>query len=417
MKKLLFLVLAAIFSFSLLGCGQKTVTITILNGKAEAVDWLDQKIADFEAQYPNIKVEQEYSDNASSELQVKISSDDIPDITTVYDTGLMKDGYYYDLSDMAVWSRIDPSIKDLCTDPNTGNQFRIATNRTMAGLFYNKDIFSEAGYDTVPLNWNDFVTALQAVKDKGYDPIYMGGSETWMLGHLIEFWAHGMVKQELGNFDARVAFLDNDQTKLDFNDVNGPMGIFATKFLELVNDGLFNSDFITASYDNQLDAFATGDAAMISQGMWALNTILEKNPDMASNIGFMPYPSMDPTLQPVILSAEDSGYSIMDASTHKDQAITFLNYLFQANIQKEYSELIKEPSAFTDVDANWSPIKAEVASALSAGVHIGFTDTPSGFGGDEAGILVQNLYTGDYTVQQFVTNYYNDWDDAWNASN
>lgn len=416
MKKLLVLLFALTFSITLIGCNKtdEVVTITFLNGKAEVVDWMDQVIADFEVANPNIVVEHEFNSDASSALQVKIASNEIPDITTVYDTGLVKDGYYYDMSDFAVWDRIDPSIRELCTDPISGNQYRVATNRTMAGLFYNKEIFSEAGIDTPPATWTDFVSDLQAITALGYDGLYMGGSETWMLGHLVEFWAHGMIKQRLGTVNANLAFLNNDETALDFSNV---MTVFGNKFMELVNDNLLNSDFITATYDNQLDAFATGDAAVISQGMWALSNILAKNPDMADNIGFMPYPSMDPTQDPVILSAEDSGYSIMQASEHKDAALTFLNYLWQADLQKDYSELVSSPSAFTDVDADWSPIKAEVTAALDAGAHIGFTPTPSGFGGGEAGTLLQNLYSGEYTVQEFVQTYISDWNNAWNASN
>ena len=418
MKKILLFVLTLIVTLSLAACGgnDDKVTITFLNGKAEAVDWVDAVIVDFEEEYPNIEVIHEFNSDASNALKVKISGDEIPDITTVYDTGLMKDGYYADLSDLDVWSRIDPSIKALCTDPLTNNQYRIATNRTMAGLFYNKDIFTEVGA-TEPETWAEFLTVLEDVTDAGYEGLYMGGKDTWMIGHLIEFWAHGLIKQDLGTVDANIAFMMNQTTKLNFDETDGPMKYFAEKFLELKDGGLLNDDFLTATYDNQIDAFATGDAAVISQGMWALNGILEKAPDMADSIGFMPYPAMDPTKDAVILSAEDSGYAIMEASENKDAAITFLNFLFQADVQKEYSELIKSPSAFTDVNADWSPIKDAVTSALSKGTHIGFTATPSGFGGGEAGILVQNLYLGEYTVQEFIDEYTNSWNEAWNASN
>ncbi|AIO19382.1 Multiple sugar-binding protein precursor [Candidatus Izimaplasma bacterium HR1] len=418
MKKLFLLVLTLIVTFGLSACGEDNdkVTITFLNGKAEAVDWVDAVILDFEAEYPNIEVVHEFNTDASNALKVKIAGDDIPDITTVYDTALMKDGYYYDLSELEVWDRIDPSIKALCTDPLTGNQYRIATNRTMAGLFYNKDIFTEVGA-TEPETWAEFVAVLEDVTDAGYDGLYMGGKDTWMIGHLIEFWAHGLIKQELGTVDANVAFLMNQTTLLNFDSANGPMETFAESFLELKDAGLLNDDFLTATYDNQIDAFANGDAAVISQGMWALGGILEKAPELADSIGFMPYPAMDPTKDAVILSAEDSGYAIMEASENKDAAITFLNYLFQADIQKEYSELMKSPSAFIDVIADWSPISAAVESALAKGTHIGFTATPSGFGGGEAGILVQNLYLGEYTVAEFVEEYTDSWNEAWNASN
>lgn len=418
MKKIIIILLAFTMTLALSACGgnEDVVTITFLNGKAEVVDWVDDVIVDFEEANPGIEVIHEFNSDASAALKVKIAGDDIPDITTVYDTGLMKDGYYYDLSELAVWDRIDPSIKELCTDPLTGIQYRIATNRTMAGLFYNKDIFAEVGA-TEPETWAEFVAVLEDVTDAGYYGLYMGGKDTWMIGHLIEFWAHGLIKQDLGTVDANVAFLMNQSSLLNLGDVNGAMGIFATSFKELQTKGLLNDDFLTATYDNQIDAFANGDAAVISQGMWALGGILEKSPTMASKIGFMPYPAMDPTKDAVILSAEDSGYAIMEDSKHKEEAIIFLNFLFQADIQKEYSELIKSPSAFTDVEADWSPIKAAVDSALAKGTHIGFTATPSGFGGGEAGILVQNLYLDEYTIAEFTEEYLDSWNEAWNASN
>ena len=242
MKKILSIVLALFTTFTLSACNNSVstdatanedisekTTITFLNGKAEAVDWVDAVIEDFEAEYPNIEVIHEFNKDASNALKVKISGDDIPDITTVYDTALMKDGYYYDISDLEAWDRIDPSIKELCTDPLTGKQYRIATNRTMAGLFYNKEIFSEIGASE-PTTWDEFVSVLEDATAAGYDGLYMGGKDTWMIGHLIEFWAHGMIKQDLGTVDANIAFLMNQTTKLNFDAKDGAMDIFATRF-------------------------------------------------------------------------------------------------------------------------------------------------------------------------------------------
>ena len=68
--------------------------------------------------------------------------------------------------------------------------------------------------------------------------------------------------------------------------------------------GLFNSDFLTATYDNALDAFANGRAANLMQGLWAISLIQEKNPDF-DGIGFAPLPSLVDGGQPVMLNAPD----------------------------------------------------------------------------------------------------------------
>lgn len=106
------------------------------------------------------------------------------------------------------------------------------------------------------------------------------------------------------------------------------MAVFASKMLELQDKGLINEDVLTATSDNCVQDFVNGKAAMFSNGMWVISSLLEANPDMADKIGFAPYPAYMPDSKPVVLSAEDSGYSISATTEHKEEAIEFLNFLF-----------------------------------------------------------------------------------------
>lgn len=396
----------------------EVVHIKFFTGKVETVDLLNELIDEFNAKNPNIVVEQEFQKDASNVIKVKFASGDIPDIVTVVTQDYIDQGMYLDLTNEAWWDRIQPAIRGLCTDVISGKQYKVASNMTMAGLYYNKAIFEDLGISE-PRTWTDFEEAMLLIKDTGVTPFFMGGKDSWMLGHLIEFMAHGVVKQEQGVTGAKIAFLDNDDAKLMFGEVGGPMDSFASAILSARDKGILNSDFLTATYDNQIEAFATGEAAVISQGMWALGGILEKSPDMADNIGFMPYPSIADGTEPVILSAEDSAYAITAESKHPEEAKMFLEFLFQPENMKRYSEFIKSPCAFTDVTADWGPLKDAVAGALQNGVNIGFTnENPSGFSGDDAGRMVQELYAGQYdTSIDFANAYKEVWDKAWNASN
>ena len=117
------------------------------------------------------------------------------------------------------------------------------------------------------------------------------------------------------------------------------------------------------------------------------------------------------------MSAEDSGYSISATTEYKEEAIEFLNFLFNAENQKKYSETSKAPSAFTDVNAEWANanIVTEVSAAVNSAVNIGFTnEKPAGFSGDDAGRLVQELLAGNYTAAEFATAYQKAWDDGMN---
>ena len=391
--------------------------VSFFTGKIETVDLLNEIIDGFNAANPGIVVEQEYQNDASSIIKVKFASGEVPDVMTTYEQEFVDQGKYMDLSGMNEWwDRLIPSMRESCTDLKTGKQYRVCTNMTMAGFFYNKEIFSELGL-TPATTWDEFVQNLTVIREKmpDVDPWFIFGKEAWHLGHLIEFIPHGYLKQSLGALECKTAMLNNDSAKLNFGAADGCMAVFAQNLLDLQAKGLINEDVLTATSDNCVEAFVTGKAAMFSNGMWALSGILEANPDMADKIGFAPYPAYMPDSQPVVLCAEDSGYSISATTKNDDAAKAFLSYLFSAENQKKYAEALGSPSAFTDVDAEWAPkaFAEEVNAALSSAVNIGFTnEKPAGFSGDDAGRMVQDLLAGTYDAQSFAQAYEKAWNEG-----
>lgn len=393
----------------------KDVDLTFFTGKVETVDLLDEIIADFNAQSGGITVEQEYQNDASNIIKIKFASGEAPDIMTTYEQEYVDQGKYLDLSDMdEIWDRLIPSMKESCTDINSGKQYRICTNMTMAGFFYNKEIFAKLGIEPAT-TWEGFVANLEKIKTEmpDVDPWFIFGSEAWHLGHLIEFIPHGYIKAKYGATAAKTAMLNNDKSVLNFGDPNGAMATFAAGLLELQEKGLINEDVLTATNDNCVDAFVSGKAAMFSNGMWALSSVLAKDPEMADKIGFAPYPAMMEDGTPMVLVAEDSGYSISADTEHVEEAKAFLTYLFSADNQKKYAESLGSPSAFMDVDAKWAPdsIVEGVNNAVSSAANIGFTnEKPAGFSGDDAGRMVQDLLAGKYTAEEFAKAYEAAWD-------
>ena len=394
------------------------VNIKLFTGKIETIDVMNEIIDDFNKSQDRITVEQEYQKDASNIIKIKFASNEVPDIMTTYEQGFVDEGKYMDLSDQKEWwDRMTPEMKEACTDVGQGKAFRVCTNMTMAGFFYNKSIFSDLGIQDFPSKWDDFEKVLEDIKAKKPDvvPWFIFGSEAWHLGHLIEFIPHGYIKSTLGTLDAKKAMLDNDQSKLRFADSDGSMAVFGDKMKELQDRELINKDVLTATNDNCVQDFVSGKTAMFSNGMWAISSILDANPDMENQIGFAHLPAYMPDSSPVVLSAEDSGYSISATTEHKEECIEFLNFLFQPENQKKYCEAAKAPSAFQDVTAEWAPktISDEVAAALKNAVNIGYTnEKPAGFSGDDAGRLLQNLFAGQYTPDEFAKAYAQAWNDG-----
>ena len=393
----------------------EVVHIKLFTGKIETIDVMNEIIEDFNASQDRIVVEQEYQKDASNVIKIKFASNEVPDIMTTYEQGFVDEGKYMDLTDLnEFWDRMSPEMKLACTDVNQGKAFRVCTNMTMAGFFYNKEIFDSLGL-TPATNWADFVGNLEAIKAAypEVDPWFIFGSEAWSLGHLIEFIPHGYLKAKYGALETKKAMLANDKEILAFADPDGAMATFARGLLEVQEKGLVNSDVLTATSDNCIEAFVNGETAMFSNGMWCLSSILAKDPSMADKIGFAPYPSMMDDGVPVVLVAEDSGYSISASSVNQQQAIEFLDYLFTPENQKRYSEALGSPSAFIDVDAAWAPqsVVDGVDEAVASAANIGYTnEKPAGFTGDDAGRMVQDLLAGRYTAEEFAKAYETAWD-------
>ena len=127
--------------------GGEKVRIKLFTGKIETIDVMDDIIADFNASQDRIEVEQEYQKDASNIIKIKFASGEVPDIMTTYEQGFVDEGKYLDLSGQSEWwDRLSPSMKEACTDVKTGNQYRVCTNMTMAGFFYNKEMLDAVSY-------------------------------------------------------------------------------------------------------------------------------------------------------------------------------------------------------------------------------------------------------------------------------
>lgn len=162
---------------------KRDVDLAFFTGKVETVDLIDEIIADFNAQSNGVTVEQEYQNDASNIIKIKFASGEAPDVMTTYEQEYVDQGKYLDLSGMDEWwNRLIPSMRENCTDITSGKQYRVCTNMTMAGFFYNKEMFDALNL-TPAKTWEEFVSNLEAIKMAypDVDPWFIFGSEAWHL--------------------------------------------------------------------------------------------------------------------------------------------------------------------------------------------------------------------------------------------
>lgn len=421
----------------LAGCGEKTaenipetgtqeetkpVTLTFLFGDAVMMDWFCEYFPEYISgeNEDQIKVEVEYQKEANKVLQVKAAAGEIPDmVSTSLPQEMVDQGKFLDLSDEPWWEDLNPAAKELSMDVKSGKNYFVPMCMGAVGLFYNKDVFEELGLQDAE-TWEELMNNLKTIQEKKPDmvPFYICGKEAYTFGHMIDFMVDGVAKEKLGYSGFETAASQNDLETLNWNaQEDGILSVFARDLLQMQEEGLLNENVITASYDNQIEAFVTGKAAMISQGVWSLADMQKKAPEFTS-IGFTAYPAMLSDSTKIVGNTLDSYISISVSSQHIDAAKKVAEAMLAPESIQSLCETRSAIPANPSVDADWSIIKDDVAEVLNGdAAKVTFTQNlPGAFNGDERGRLVQELMVGKYeTTVDFAEEYLKRWNEAYES--
>lgn len=392
------------------------VTVRFFNGNVEMVDWYNDAVERFNAESESVKVEHEFQKEGTSALQTKFAAGDIPDITTMGTQQMIDAGKFVDLTDSEWWDRIDPAVKEISVDNKSGKNYYLPTNTMMTGTIYNQKIFDELNLKPAK-TLDEFTENLRAIKNAYPDktPLFFSGKEAWTMGMLFGYIPGAAERQRLGELEYNRAALDGDMDKLKFGEAGGPLEKYVAWLGQLQQEELINSNVLTATYDDAMNAIANGDAVILFQGMFTIGTILEINPDAEAELRASSFPAVEADVKPAINQTADSTYYLTADSGNQEASKEFLDWLFTKENQVSYTETRNAPSAFTDVTVDIGPIYTSAQESAEESAIIGATVEPAGFGGDASGIMLQEFFAGQYTPSEFAAAYENAWKAAFDA--
>lgn len=392
------------------------VTVRFFNGNVEMVDWYNDAVERFNAESESVKVEHESQKEGTSALQTKFAAGDIPDITTMGTQQMIDAGKFVDLTDSEWWDRIDPAVKEISVDNKSGKNYYLPTNTMMTGTIYNQKIFDELNLKPAK-TLDEFTENLRAIKNAYPDktPLFFSGKEAWTMGMLFGYIPGAAERQRLGELEYNRAALDGDMDKLKFGEAGGPLEKYVAWLGQLQQEELINSNVLTATYDDAMNAIANGDAVILFQGMFTIGTILEINPDAEAELRASSFPAVEADVKPAINQTADSTYYLTADSANQEASKEFLDWLFTKENQVSYTETRNAPSAFTDVTVDIGPIYTSAQESAEESAIIGATVEPAGFGGDASGIMLQEFFAGQYTPSEFAAAYENAWKAAFDA--
>lgn len=277
--------------------------------RATYLKYLDEKL-------PNLEITFEFValDNFNNVLNSQLQAGEGPDIVEVGGEVklLAKANHLLDLSDKEFVGKYTDS--GLIPYTSEGNVYATPLQSWFEGIFYNKDIFKENNVE-VPNTWDELIAISKKLSENGVTPQIMG-AQSW---EPLMKQSIGIVNNEFYGKEGNSEFDEKfnvGEAKLADAWLEG-----VTEWAKIIDEGILTQEMLGLSYDQALDQFATGKAAMWESGPWAVETILEKNADI--NIGMFPIPGIEEG-DGWLIGGPGSALAINAKSKHIEEALQVL---------------------------------------------------------------------------------------------
>ena len=284
-------------------------------------------IADFEAKYPNIKIEATYLSSADIKTNTKIaaSSNTLPDMW--YNWGGAFADYYaenglcLDLTDYANehnWSDrfLAGALQQATYD---GKIIGLPQNLIALVVFYRKDLLEAAGVSAAPKSWAELYDVCAKLKGSLNAAQYPLGMPT---GQALGWATWGMQYNTTGGL-----VLDDTWTQVRIEEPG--YRELAELFYNLYKNGYAPAQQLTAKgYNDIIDALCQDKLAMTIAGSWSVAEIMNNYPTMADKIGVAPIPTIDGDQSGVTATNGGWTYAIDSGSQHQKESARVIEWMF-----------------------------------------------------------------------------------------
>jgi raffinose/stachyose/melibiose transport system substrate-binding protein len=332
------LAVTALGAAMLAGCsadGRETIRFTF--SKREALTFMNEVVADYNASQDRVRVEMDTSGvDVVSASFVRGNPPDIMLANYNYEVArFVQRCALTDLSGTTAATTVREDLQPLM------DQYGVCAGRTSAlpysvmasSVIYNTQIFEDLALE-VPTTWDELRQTAETLKANGITPFYGTFKDDWTVGQGWYDYAVGGSLDVIDFFDALAAEGDavGPDSAVSFEkDFSAAMD----RMTELAST-YTNPDADSRAYGDGNLAFAQGQAAMYLQGPWALGEIAKTSPDLP--VGTFPLPMTDDLDDLAVRVNMDLAAIIPEGSRHQEAARDFLEYLYQPEIIEAYNE-------------------------------------------------------------------------------
>ena len=310
-------------------CTDLTAEISVADNRTDMQqdDYVGKKwddyIADFNAMYPNIKVNVEtvtdYAETSLLRLQGGDYWGDIMKIPAV-DNGELST-YFYDYGDVDTMSSLIRFASDKQYD---GEVYGVPSTGNAQGIVYNKKVFEEAGITALPKTPDEFMTDLQMIKDNtDAIPLYTNYAAGWTMG-AWDAYIGGSATGDSTYMNQKL--LHTKDPFQDYGDNTHPYALYKVLY-DAVTDGLTEDDFTTTSWEDSKGMINRGEIATMVLGSWAYSQMVDAD-SHGEDIGYMPFPITIDGKQYASAGADYSfGINAASDADHQAAAMVFVKWM------------------------------------------------------------------------------------------
>ena len=229
-----------------------------------------------------------------------------------------------------------------------GKIYAIPLNTAAACVFYNKEIFEEAGVE-VPTTYTELLDVCQKIKDAGYTPITISAGTAWCLSMLAGYLCdrEGV---DLAAINAGEESWNNEKC------------IAAGEKLKELSQ-YFQETAAGDSNDDATAALYFEEAAILIQGSWAIGQMNGANPDFEEKCGVFQFPAIEGGNDPNRIIAKSDSLAMSSATEHPEAAVALMKYFTDDEAQRYTAEVGgKIPVTKVEYDADAAP--AQLADVM-----------------------------------------------------
>lgn len=285
---------------------------------------------------PNVTIEVEALDEEAYKTKFKAyAMNGMPDVVSIWgqpsfldevlDAGVLAELNEEDYLD---YSFIAGSLDGFKKDDKL---YGLPRNTDIMLFYYNQKMFDDNGWK-VPATYEELLSLCGDIQAAGITPVAMDGGDGWPMAC---FLTDIMVKI------AGTDYADIVSKAVAAGDFNAPEIQQATQILvQSADAGMFQIGYDSQDYGTAMNLFTNGQAAMFCMGSWECSMALNEDiaPEIRDNIRAFTMPTIDGGKGKAsdIAAWNGGGYAVSANSQVKDEAIKFLNYMYQPDKLSKY---------------------------------------------------------------------------------